>query len=135
MAHWLSAIPKGLTPRLFVARYDGEIVAGAQVLSCGDTSYYSYAATTEVGRQLSASYALQWHILQQLRQADTRWYDLGGHAHCDGLLHFKKGLVGKNGKVVEWPGEFFFAPSIRSQLLFKGFFMARELRAWVKSRI
>lgn len=134
LAHWLAAIPHQLTPRLFVARHHGEIVAGAVVLLGGDTAYYAYAATTENGRQLCASYALQWHILQRIRRDGMRWYDLGGHAHSDGLLHFKKGLVGKAGTVVEWPGEFFFAPSLRTRVMLGCFFAARDLRAWAASR-
>ena len=93
------------------------MVAGAFVSCCGDTCYYLYAASNEEGRQVNASYALQWHILNYLRNQGVLWYDLGGAAGSMGLRHFKAGLVGKMGRTVAWPGEFLFAPSLRTGVL------------------
>jgi hypothetical protein len=102
----IASLPERLKPRLAVARHGGRIVAGATIGLFGDTAYYMFGATSAEALPLKAGYALHWWVFRWLRGEGLRWYDLGGAAHEPGLRQFKKGLVGKAGRIVVMEGEF-----------------------------
>lgn len=98
-----------LKPRIYLARKDGETVAGAIVLGFGDTAHYLYGATDDAGLDLRAGYLLQWHIVGALSAEDFRFYDLGGSSRNHGLRQFKAGLAGRAGVNVAIPCEHDYA--------------------------
>lgn len=103
-------------PRTLMARHNGEAVAGIVYAIAGDIAYYLYGATNDNALPVRAGYALQWAVLDRLR-GHVRWYDLGGAPTTGRSLHqFKAGLVGKTGRIVEIPGEFTYAPNLRTKL-------------------
>lgn len=102
----ISRLPERLKPRLVVAYRGKELLAGATVGLFGDTAYYMFGATSAEALPLKAGYALHWWIFEWLRGQGFQWYDLGGAAHEPGLRQFKKGFVGKQGRVVVMEGEY-----------------------------
>ncbi len=99
-------LPDELAPRTVIASSHGRPVAGAILALHGDTAYYVYGATNEEALPLRAGFALQWWIVRWLSDQGLDWYDLGGTAGDCGLKQFKTGLVGREGSIVEMPGEY-----------------------------
>src|SRR5262249_77797 len=75
----------------------------------GDTAVYLLGAATSRGRELRASYLLQWAVIQYAKSIGNTWYDLGGideRANPD-VYHFKKRL---NGRRITELGSYELAP-------------------------
>jgi hypothetical protein len=101
----MAELPPALKPKLAVAFHEGELVAGATIGLFGDTAYYMFGASSAAALPLHAGYALHWHVAAFLRGEGVHWYDLGGASHEPGLRQFKKGFVGKAGRIVTMEGE------------------------------
>jgi hypothetical protein len=90
-------LPEALKMGVVVARQNGAPCAGAIYSAIGNTALYLFGGTDEVGMQSSASYLVQWQIVQELIGRQVAYYDLNG-INPDtnpGTYHFKKGLAGK----------------------------------------
>lgn len=88
----------------FFVRHGADTVAGAAILTAGQTATYLYGATTDCALPLRAGYFLHWNIVRWLkRHTRARWYDLGGCDGFHGLHQFKKGLVGNAGVIAPMP--------------------------------
>ena len=105
--------PDGI--RLYLAGIDGVAAAGATMVRFGRRAWFGYGASTTERRELRASNALQWQMLQDCLEDGLDCYDLRGvggtldPAHpMFGLLRFK---VGTGGETVEYPGEYDLALS------------------------
>jgi lipid II:glycine glycyltransferase (peptidoglycan interpeptide bridge formation enzyme) len=95
--------------RLYLARYQGEYLAGATMVTVGDRAWYGYGASSSRLRELKPSNALQWRMIQDCLRAGKQVYDLRGvgdtldpEHRLYGLLRFK---VGTGGEAVEYLGE------------------------------
>lgn len=104
----LAADPDGI--RLYLAGADGVPAAGATMVRLGRRAWFGYGAGTTERRELRASNALQWQMIQDCLEDGLDCYDLRGiGATLDpdrpmfGLLRFK---VGTGGETVEYPGEY-----------------------------
>lgn len=73
----------------------GAAVSMALWLVAGDRAYYHLGASSDLGREVSASYAVFNAAFEHLSGCGVRWVDLGGAAGAfareDGLLRFKRG--------------------------------------------
>lgn len=127
--------PAGIRPTLFIARENGRAVAGAIVVRIGDTALYHYGASSARGVELKAGYALHWSIANWLSERQCHWYDLGGGTRENGLIQFKKGLVGKEGAVAIIPGEFTLSHDPLSTLLAEGLLGIRRARLLMTPRL
>lgn len=107
-----SSLSARLRPVMFLASSNGQPVAGAVAMICGDVAYYIFGASNDAALPLRAGYALQWRILEFVKDQGAKWYDLGGEAGTTGLRQFKKGLAGKNGVVLEMPGELHYCADL-----------------------
>jgi len=92
---------------IFTGYVDDKAVASCLVLSIGQKAFYWMGATSNSGRQLSASYALVDQLLEYLQSKDIAQFDFGGlnlkrNSSGAGVDHFKKGF---GGKLVERLGE------------------------------
>lgn len=92
--------PAGMV-RLYFATHDGVDLATAIVVHFGPRAVYLYGATADVGRNLMASYAVQWAIVRDSRAAGLREYDFYGfepHGLTDhlyaGFSRFKRQFGG-----------------------------------------
>jgi hypothetical protein len=101
----MAELPPALKPKLAVVFHDGELVAGATIGVFGDSAYYMFGASAAAALPLHAGYALHWRVVAFLREQGIHWYDLGGASHEPGLRQFKKGFVGKAGRIVTMQGE------------------------------
>lgn len=106
---WRCLVERGLG-RLFLARYQGELIAGTIAFLFGDKAWYIYGASSNRHRQVMPNYALQWEMIRWAREQGCRLYDFRGiSGDMDpsnplyGLYRFKKGF---NGERVEFVGEY-----------------------------
>mgnify|MGYP001607691700 CR=1 FL=1 len=96
---------------LFIARHEGKPVAGALMLTYGDTYYYLHGGSDNDYRNVMAPYALHWYLIKQANQKGLKHYDFGGSetVKWPGITRFK---LSWGGRQVEYPGA--FDMSIRS---------------------
>src|SRR6185437_15038383 len=77
-----------------LAWHDGELIAGHIGSFVGDTAVYLVGAATAKGRELRASYLLQWAVIEHAKSVGNSLYDLGGiDARANpSVYNFKKGI-------------------------------------------
>jgi lipid II:glycine glycyltransferase (peptidoglycan interpeptide bridge formation enzyme) len=99
---------KNLKADLLLASHEGRPVAGAMILSAGDTCYYLHGASDYNYRAMMAPYALHWEIIKYLRAHNFKHYDFWGidASKWPGITRFK---LGWGGRQVEYPGSFDFS--------------------------
>ncbi len=95
------SLPPTLRPKIALAYHRGRPVTGAALLLAGDIAQYLFGGSDEAMLELNAGYALQWWLVGRLSAQGYKWYDLGGESLSEGLRRFKRGLVGKEGRIVE----------------------------------
>jgi len=95
---------KGGNPeaRIFLARHEGELLAGIIVLVDGDRATYLYGASSNEKRNLMPAYALQWEAMKAAKAAGCLSYDMFGIPPVNdpehpmyGLYRFKTGFGGE----------------------------------------
>jgi len=100
----------GATPdvRLYMARHDGDNLAGIITARVGAVATYLYGASSNEKRNLMPAYALQWRAMRDARAAGATAYDLFGIPPSDDPAHSMAGLyrfkTGFGGKIVHRPG-------------------------------
>ncbi|MFH0891544.1 MAG: peptidoglycan bridge formation glycyltransferase FemA/FemB family protein [Candidatus Falkowbacteria bacterium] len=94
-----------LSIRLFLAEYDGRIIAGNIIAFFGDTVTYMHGASGSEYRNVMAPYLLQWHIIRLAKNLEYRYYDFYGidENRWPGVTRFKRGFGGNE---VRYPGTF-----------------------------
>lgn len=98
---------------LIVAGFvEGRAVTACLVLTFGGKAFYWRAATGRAGRELSASYAMIYQLLEHLQKLGVAELDFGGivprSAAMAGINHFKQGF---GGEPVQYLGEWEWARS------------------------
>ncbi len=95
--------------RLYLARHGDRLLAATTLVRVGDHAWYSYGASSDEGREVRPSNAVQWRMMRDALAAGAEVYDLRGIsdtlAEDDklfGLLQFK---LGTGGRAVEYLGE------------------------------
>jgi lipid II:glycine glycyltransferase (peptidoglycan interpeptide bridge formation enzyme) len=97
--------------RLLLAEHEGRLLAGLVVFAFGDTACYMYGASSNEGRKLMPTYALQWEAMLWAQEQGYRVYDLWGVPDEDestleaeflkrsdglwGVYRFKRGFGGR----------------------------------------
>jgi len=122
--------PLPLRPNVVLVRKDGRAIAGAVIERAGSVATYVFGASNDEALELRAGYALQWWVVNWLRDQGKLWYDLGGAVSEPHLEQFKRGLVGKAGRLVELPGEFDYWTSSVGRGVADLVYRARELQRW-----
>ena len=86
--------------RVVLVEHRGEVCAGLIISTIGKTGVLLVQASSMLGRQMKASYLVQWRAMQVLKAAGCEYYDLGGinSETNPGTYLYKKGLCGKNGQ-------------------------------------
>lgn len=93
-----------------LAWHDGELIAGHIGSFVGETAVYLLGAANPKGREIRASYLLQWAAIEYAKSVGNLFYDLGGidqKANPD-VYSFKSGL---NGRRVTEMGPYERAPT------------------------
>jgi peptidoglycan pentaglycine glycine transferase (the first glycine) len=88
--------------RIFVAEYNGQVVAAYLVVLGEKVAYEIYGGATSKGRDCEASYLLKWEIIKRLSKDGYKYYDQWGAAPKGDLKHplagvsyFKSGFGGE----------------------------------------
>ncbi len=100
--------------KLYVAEYEGIIIAANLVLFFGKTATYMHGASDNEFRNVMAPYLLQWRQIQDARKLGCKRYDFGGvksysreqthnKNNWSGITKFKTGFALET-KAVEFPG-------------------------------
>jgi len=91
--------------KLFLAKYQDQVVAANLVCFFGQTATYLHGASNYNYRQIMAPYLLQWQTICQAQKMGIKYYDFGGinEIKWPGITRFKKGF---NGQEVSYPGSF-----------------------------
>jgi len=99
--------------RLFLARAEGELLAGIFVGLLGREAIYLYGASSNARRNLMPNYLLQWEAIRWTREAGASLYDFWGIPATDqaeeamaGVYRFKSGW---GGRVVSFIGNYEYA--------------------------
>src|SRR5262249_37774363 len=92
-----SEIPPDQKLVLHLAWRGEELIAGHLGSFVGDTAVYLLGAANSKGRDLRASYLLQWVVIEYARSVGNTYYDLGGvdKQQNPGVFRFKKRLNGR----------------------------------------
>jgi lipid II:glycine glycyltransferase (peptidoglycan interpeptide bridge formation enzyme) len=107
--YWRSQIAAGQA-QLFLARHDGEVLAGLFVTFVGKRAWYKDGGSFDIKRELNASYLLQWEVMRWLMARGTTSYDMVGTPNRDqvgtgdsrdGLYAFKSKF---NPEITEFAG-------------------------------
>lgn len=95
--------------RIFLAEYQGEVIAGTLALILGEKAWYLYGASSNDYRNVMPNYLIQWEMICWARENGCKLYDfrgVSGDLNEDnplyGLYRFKKGF---GGSLVEFMGE------------------------------
>ncbi len=114
---------------LFIAEWNGNIVAASIYIELGFHSWYLYGASSTTGREARPSNAIQWAMMERSLQKGAHIYDLRGiTATLDkadphvGLLQFK---VGVGGRAVEVMGEWDYAINPLLYIAFRAYLNRR----------
>ncbi len=98
--------------RVYLARHDGRLLASTTMVTVGLHTWYSYGASSNAGREVRPSNAIQWRMMRDALAEGATTYDLRGISdtldpddHLFGLIQFK---VGTGGEAVELAGEWDF---------------------------
>jgi lipid II:glycine glycyltransferase (peptidoglycan interpeptide bridge formation enzyme) len=94
---------------LYLARHEGRVLAATTLVRVGTHAWYSYGASSNEGRDVRPSNAVQWAMVRDSLTAGCDVYDLRGISdtldpddHLFGLIQFK---LGTGGHAQEYLGE------------------------------
>lgn len=101
-------LPDDLKMKITVCKSDGKLCSAYICSAIGNTGYLVLGATNNFGRARNGSFAINWKILEWLKKGNYRWFDLGGinPVNNPGVYHFKVGFSGRNGRDVQYLGQF-----------------------------
>jgi peptidoglycan pentaglycine glycine transferase (the first glycine) len=125
---WQIFVPRNQA-RLFLADYNGQLLAGIFVGLMAKQAVYLYGASSNERRQLMPNYLLQWEAIRWAKQEGATTYDFWGIPETDsqdeamaGVYRFKSGW---GGKIVRFAGnyEYLYHP-LAMHLVRKVFFQS-----------
>ncbi len=106
---WELLVKPGLA-ELFLAEWEGRVLAGTVAFVLGDKAWYVYGASSNERRDLMPNYLLQWTMIKWALEKGCTLYDFRGvSGNLDpsdplyGLYRFKKGF---SAEFTEFIGEF-----------------------------
>lgn len=84
--------------QLFVAEYEGEVLAANMMIFFGETTTYLHGGSGDAHRDVMAPYLLQWEQIRVAKARGFRIYDFGGvsvntHNSWQGITKFKTGFA------------------------------------------
>lgn len=66
------------TAKLYIAKYQGEIIAVNLMIFYEDFVIYLHGGSGDVYKNVMAPFLLQWRAIQDAKKEGKRWYDFGG---------------------------------------------------------
>lgn len=96
--------------KLYLSEANGQVLAGAIILSYAKTAIYLHAGSNSLGRDLGAAQLIVWTAIQDAKNEGNEFFDLWGIAPEDSENHPWKGITifknGFGGETVIYPGGF-----------------------------
>lgn len=94
-----------LETKLFFVLREGKHIAGAIVMTYGDTVYYLHGAMDREHKEFMSPYFMHWEIIKKFKVLNFKNYDLWGidARRWPGVTRFK---LGWGGDTKEYPGSF-----------------------------
>ncbi len=116
-----------------LAWHQDELVAGHIGSFVGDTAVYLLGAANAKGREIRASYLLQWAVIEYAKSVGNRFYDLGGidPKKNPDVYRFKKRL---NGRRAAEMGPYELAPARLTRHILRLLEATYKLYATIGSR-
>jgi lipid II:glycine glycyltransferase (peptidoglycan interpeptide bridge formation enzyme) len=118
--------------RIYVAQYDGQIIAANLVLFFGKTATYLHGASGNEHRSVMAPFLLQWQAMLDAKERGFERYDFGGVKTISNIQHstdnkntwegittFKLGFS-PNTQPVEFPGSYDIVVNPRKYAMYRG---------------
>lgn len=111
--------------RLYIAEYDGKVIAANLVLVFGTHATYLHGASSNDYRNVMAPYLLQWHAIKDAKAARCEKYDFGGvkttagKNNWSGITGFKLGFSTK-AQPVTYPGTFDIVVNPHRYAMYRG---------------
>jgi lipid II:glycine glycyltransferase (peptidoglycan interpeptide bridge formation enzyme) len=109
---WDELEPRGML-KLFLAEYEGRVIAGIVLLCMGGRATYVYGASSNEHRNVMPNHLVQWTAIRWARANGHRVYDFRGvspvrdgepvEPHIAGLNRFKEGF---GARYVEYAGPY-----------------------------
>ncbi|MFN3302012.1 MAG: lipid II:glycine glycyltransferase FemX [Patescibacteria group bacterium] len=112
--------------KLFLAEYQGKIIAGNLMIFFADTSTYLHGASADEYRNVMAPYLLHWLAIKEAKRMCLKYYDFWGidEKKWPGVTRFKKGFVNlKTGFEINYPGTF---DLVFNQFWYKIYLLAKK---------
>ncbi len=89
---------------LYLAEWEGKVIAGAIVTYFGDVATYYYGVSSNEFRSVMAPYSLHWEAMKEAKGRGFEWYDLFGIAPAgeekghswEGVTEFKRKFGGQD---------------------------------------
>lgn len=121
---------------IYVAEYEGHIIAANLVLFYGETATYLHGASGNDHRNVMAPFLLQWKAILDAKKRGCTKYDFGGVKimnnkkpitnNWEGITNFKLGFS-PNTKPFVFPGTYDIVINSRSYALYRGLQKAKML--------
>jgi len=95
--------------KLFLAEYQGKIIAGNLMIFFANTVTYLHGASDNQYRNVMAPHLLHWRAIKEAKRLCFKYYDFWGidEKKWPGVTRFKKGFVSsKTGIEISYPGTF-----------------------------
>ncbi len=117
--------------QLYVARHEGDYLAGIITLFCKSEAVYLYGASGNIKRNFMSAYLLQWTAIKDAKEYGCPVYDFYGCPPTDDEKHPMHGLflfkTGFGGKLVHRPGSF---DAVLRPCDYRLYVIAEKARAW-----
>ena len=111
--------------KIYVAKFDEQIIAANLVLFYGNTATYLHGASGNVHRNTMAPFLLQWQAILDAKKLGYEKYDFGGiktssaDNSWEGITQFKFGFS-PNTKPLEFPGTYDIIINPRKYAVYRG---------------
>lgn len=97
-----SIFTKAKQAKLFLAKYEGQVLSGALIIFYGDQAVYHHGASSDEHKEIPAAYLLQWKAIKEAKKLGKKLYNFWGVVPEDkpkhpwqGLTLFKTGFGGR----------------------------------------
>lgn len=118
--------------KIYVAQFEGRIIAANLVLFFEDTATYLHGASGNLHRNFMAPFLLQWQAILDAKEKCFARYDFGGinttskENSLTGVTTFKMGFSPKT-KPVEFPGTYDIIVNPRMYAVYRGLQSAKTM--------
>ncbi len=123
-----------MSVKLYVAEYEGKVLAAGIFVFYGDTVTYLHGASTHEHKNVMAPYLLHWEMIKLAKSRGCKYYDFYGISEkkWHGVTRFKRGFARldsarQGGEEINYPGAYDIIYSRFWYVLYKIFKKIRRI--------